>query len=384
MSLPLRVLIVSDLEDHTELLVNVVKQGGYDLTCERVHTAATFITALENQQWDIIFSNYSLPDFNATAALSLLQEKRLGLPFIVVPDGIGNDQPEGFVRAADTALHYAQSLGRGRTASFNGGRQTTAMELLQLETDLQQAIKSQQLFVFYQPIVSLFTGTITGFEALVRWQHPTRGLVSPTAFITLAEETGLIIPLGLWVLQEACQQLRVWQQQFPHYSSLNISVNLSGIQLAQPDLLESIDEVLARVGLSSHCLKLEITESMLVEDFDSAVTVLQQLQERQIQVCLDDFGTGYSSLSYLHRLPIDILKIDRSFINPGEGNGKNLDIVKSIMSLAHSLELDVVAEGVETGEQLNWLRALSCEYGQGYFFSKPIDSQAVGALLTGM
>lgn len=287
------------------------------------------------------------------------------------------NQPEDFLRAADTAMNYAKMPGKPNTVIFDTGMQASILERLQMEADLQRAIERQQFQLNYQPIVSLSTGKIVGFEALVRWQHPTRGWVSPVKFIPLAEETGLIIPLGKWVLSEACRQLSIWREQFSHHLPLTISVNLSGIQLWNPDVLKSIDEILHSLSLSGSHLKLEITESILMDKESEATAMLDQFKQRQIQLSIDDFGTGYSSLAYLQSFPIDTLKIDRSFINGIEQQEKNLDITRTIITLAHSLELDVIAEGVETQEQLEILRALGCEYGQGYLFSPPLEGQAV-------
>lgn len=562
MSKPLRVLIVEDIEDHAELLVNVLKRGGYSPTYERVDTSTAMNAALDKEQWDIIIADYSLPCFSADAALKILQEKGLDLPFIIVSGNIGEEtavsamkagahdylmkgklarlvpaierelreaevrrerrraeqtlrylafydiltalpnragfltrlnlqiervrreqdylfavlfldidrfqivkyslghllaeqllvamarriktclgprdilarvgtnefaillaniknlgkarktaqaihqamqlpfslngsvvlsntnigivlstidygQPEDFLRAADTAMHYAKLQGAGCSAIFDTNMQSRALARLQMETDLQQAIKCQELHLNYQPIVSLSTSQLAGFEALLRWRHPRRGQVAPDDFIPIAEETGLIIPLGQWVLEEACRQLKVWQNQWAKDWSLTMSINLSGIQLSTPNLIDQIDQLLAMVELEGDCLKLEITETMLMENASSATAVLKQLQQRQIQVCIDDFGKGYSSLSYLHQLPINTLKIDRSFINCIEMGGKNSEIVRAIVTLAHNLGLDVVAEGVETLQQCQELQTLGCEYGQGYFFSRPLDNEAV-------
>jgi diguanylate cyclase (GGDEF)-like protein len=286
-------------------------------------------------------------------------------------------QPEDFLRAADTAMNYAKMPGKPNIVIFDTGMQASILERLELEADLQRAIERQQFQLNYQPIVSLSTGKIVGFEALVRWHHPKRGWVSPVKFIPLAEETGLIIPLGKWVLSEACRQLSIWQEQLSYRFPLSISVNLSGIQLWNPDVLQSIDEILDTLSLSGSSLKLEITESILMDKESEAKAVLEQLKQRQIQLSIDDFGTGYSSLAYLQSFPIDTLKIDRSFISGIEQQEKNLDITRTIITLAHSLELDAIAEGVETQEQLDILRALGCEYGQGYFFSPPLAGEAV-------
>jgi PAS domain S-box-containing protein/diguanylate cyclase (GGDEF)-like protein len=295
----------------------------------------------------------------------------------IVNNTIGYDQPEDFLRAADTAMHYAKLQGRDSTVVFEKAMQQSALELLQLETDLQQAIKSQQLYLSYQPIVSLKTGSIAGFEALIRWQHPTRGIVLPTEFIPLVEETGLIVSITEWVLETASRQLSLWQKEFFNQSSLSMSVNLPGIQFTQPNLIELIDRLLLKFGLKGENFKIEITESMLVDNTKQVIVILEKLKARNIQLSIDDFGTGYSCFSYLHSLPIDNLKIDRSFINQITGNRKKLGIVRAIVTLARDLGLNVIAEGVETAEQLNILRELGCDYAQGYFFSKPLDTKEV-------
>lgn len=300
----------------------------------------------------------------------------------IVNSTIGYAQPEDYLRAADTAMNYAKTQGKVSTALFDRSMQDRTLERLQLEADLQEAIERQEFYLNYQPIISLKTGQVVSFEALVRWRHPQRGFVPPVNFIPLAEETGLIIPLGEWVLSEACKQLSIWRSQFSNHGPLSMSVNLSGVQLESPDLLRSIDEILQSLSLSGSSLKLEITESILMHKGSAATALLGQLKARQIQLSIDDFGTGYSSLSYLQSLPIDTLKIDRSFVNGIERREKNLEITQTIINLAHSLKLDVVAEGVETQEQLDILRSLGCEYAQGYFFSRPLDEQAIVAFMT--
>ena len=298
----------------------------------------------------------------------------------IVLSDIGYDQPEKLLQAADTAMHYAKFDAIKNLVFFHEVMHTLAVERLQLESDLQQAINYKRLHLNYQPIVSLSTGMIDSFEALVRWEHHSLGSINPESFISLSEETGLIIPLGKWVLKEACQQLIKWKQSLFRYLPLSISVNLSGIQLSHPKLLGQIDEILQALQLEGKYLKLEITESNLMENSVTLTKVLEKLKEREIKLCIDDFGTGYSSLSYLRYLPIDTVKIDRSFIVK-DSYDRNYDIVRAIVNLAHSLGLDVIAEGIETEIQLKMLRELGCEYGQGYLFASPLESKAALKLM---
>lgn len=295
---------------------------------------------------------------------------------------IGTEEPEDLLRAADAARHEAFVRGAGSIVVFDANMQSRALEQLQLENDLQNAINLQQFYLNYQPIVSFVTGQIVGFEALVRWRHPSRGLVSPSEFIPTAERTGLIVALGEWVLSEAVACLSKWQLQFPDYLPLNMSVNLSGIQLFAPNLLPLLDSLLRVHNLKGEFLKLEITESVLMENAEEAAGVLELLKARQVKVCLDDFGTGYSNLSYLQLLPIDTLKIDRSFVCCLEEGGKNLTLLEAILNLASSLELEAIAEGVETQEQLIILRSLGCNSYQGYFFSRPLEEEGAVAMLS--
>lgn len=290
-------------------------------------------------------------------------------------------QPEDLLRDAGIAMYRAKAQGKSCYEVFDAAMHRCALERLQIETDLRRAIERQEFRVHYQPIVSLSTGKIIGFEALVRWQHPQRGLVSPTEFIPTAEETGLITPIGWWTLREACRQLRIWQEQFPAAQPLTINVNLSGKQFVQPALLDEIDKILQETNLVAGSLKLEITESLVMENPDLVRDLLLELKKRKIHLCIDDFGTGYSSLSRLHHFPISTLKIDRSFVSRIGALGENSEIVQAIVTLAQTLSMDVVAEGIELLEQVSPLIALQCEYGQGYFFSKPVDSEAARAML---
>ena len=289
---------------------------------------------------------------------------------------INYQQPEKLLQAADTAMQYAKINFVKSSVLFNEGMYDNAVEKLRLENDLQQAINNKKLYLNYQPIVSLTTGKINCLEALVRWKHDSLGSIPPDKFIPLSEETGQIIALGQWVLSEACHQLVDWQKSFTSKSPLTMSINLSRIQIYHPELIPQIDYLLQSLNLKGEDLKLEITESTLMENASAVTKVLEKLKERNIKLCIDDFGTGYSSLSYLRYLPVDTVKIDRSFISP-EINNKNYDIVKAIVNLAHSLKLDVIAEGIETETQLEMLRHLGCEYGQGYLFAYPLHSKDV-------
>lgn len=293
----------------------------------------------------------------------------------------GYDRSEDLLRNADTAMYRAKAHGRARHEVFDRAMHDRAVARLQLETDLRRAIERKEFQLYYQPIVLLETGRIVGFETLVRWQHLRRGFVAPAEFIPVAEETGLIIPINRWMLREACRQMRTWQSQFPVSPPLTMSMNLSGKQFTQSDLIEQIDEILQETGLEASSLKLEITESAIIEYAEAATVMISQLRSRGIHLCLDDFGTGYSSLSYLHHFPIEMLKIDRSFVKQMDGGGDHIEIVRAIVTLAHNLGIAVVAEGVETAEQLAQLRALECTYGQGYLFSEPVDSEAMAALM---
>ncbi|BAU12171.1 response regulator receiver modulated diguanylate cyclase/phosphodiesterase with PAS/PAC sensor [Leptolyngbya sp. NIES-3755] len=282
------------------------------------------------------------------------------------------DRPEDLLRGADIAMYRAKAQGKACHEVFDTDMHTHVVALMQLENDLRKAVERQDFELYYQPIVALATGRIMGFEALVRWQHPEQGIISPGKFVPIAEETGLIIPLGHWVLREACRQLKRWQDEFAPEPPLTISVNLSSRQFSQPSLINQIRQILTDTGVDAHCIKLEITESAIMENTESAMDMLLQLKAMGIQLSVDDFGTGYSSLGYLYRFPMDVLKIDRSFVSRVDIDGEKLELVRTIITLAWNLGMDVVAEGVETTKQLAQLKALKCEYAQGYLFSKPL------------
>jgi diguanylate cyclase (GGDEF)-like protein len=289
--------------------------------------------------------------------------------------------PENILRDADTAMYHAKENGKARFELFDAAMHASVVAKLQLENDLRRAVDNDEFEVHYQPIVALDSGRLAGFEALVRWNHPERGLVSPAEFIPLAEETGIITEIGEWVLRESCRQAREWTPANDTHTPLTMSVNLSGKQFAQPDLIDQARNALLESGLDARSLKLEITESAVMENAQSAATMLAQLRDLGIKLSIDDFGTGYSSLSYLHRFPVDTLKIDRSFISRMAEGDENTEIVRTIITLARNLGMDVVAEGVESGEQLALLKGLKCEFGQGYLFSKPLSASAATELV---
>ncbi|MFN6484493.1 MULTISPECIES: putative bifunctional diguanylate cyclase/phosphodiesterase [unclassified Nostoc] len=282
---------------------------------------------------------------------------------------------------ASLAMHHARTASSGYTV-FDPAIRVNLSEQLQLETDLRRAIlksaysgKQQEFCLHYQPIVHLFTNQLIGFEALIRWDHPEKGLIPPIQFIAIAEAKGLINELGWWILQEACEQLRSWQQQFPQHADLIMNVNISALQLNQIDFSQRLAEILQHSHLSGEYLKLEVTESYLLEMTEDKNQVLQSLKSLQIQLCLDDFGTGYSCLNCLHQFPIETLKIDRSFTSQIDEDGQNA-VIKAIITLADSLDINIVAEGIDTLVQLEKLKELNCKLGQGYLFSKPLTSQA--------
>ena len=286
---------------------------------------------------------------------------------------LGYESPEDILRDADTAMYRAKANGKARHEVFDLGMHTRAVESLKLENDLRQGIERGEIHAYYQPIMSLQDDSISGFEALARWEHPERGLISPVDFITLAEETGLIVPLGMKILKDSCRQLRDWQLKYRTEKPLTMSINLSGKQFAQKDMVEEIRKVIRNAELDPECIRLEITESIVIENASAASDTLRQLKAIGVRLSIDDFGTGYSSLSYLHRFPFDILKIDRSFVSRMNTDKDSLSIVETIITLAQKLGKAVVAEGVETERHKNILTELLCDYAQGYLFSKPLN-----------
>jgi len=293
------------------------------------------------------------------------------------------DDPEIIIRNADAAMYHAKEKGRSQFKIFDKTLHEKALSLLQIETDLRKAIENKEFDLYYQPIVSLDNISILGFEALIRWNHPTRGLVYPDSFIPVAEETGLIIPIGRWVLKKACRDLRRWDEQVESKLPLFMSVNISSKQFLRPSLIDDIKAILDETGLSPDKLKLEITETALMEDVHETIPLIQRLKDLGVQIVIDDFGTGYSSMSYLQQLPIDTLKVDQSFISRIENNNndENKNIVETIVSLALKLGLKVVAEGVETDKQHSVLSQMNCQMAQGYLFSRPLKKEKMDELI---
>jgi diguanylate cyclase (GGDEF)-like protein len=292
------------------------------------------------------------------------------------------ERAEDLLRDADTAMYRAKASGRNGYVIFDGDMHARFLAQRQLEEDLREAVERDQLAVHYQPMVQLDTGNVTGMEALVRWTHPERGILLPADFIPLAEQTGLIVEMGWWVLREACRQLRSWHDEYPDTAvRLTMSVNLSARQFVHPDLVTKLDEILAETGLDPACLRLDLTEAVVMQNADTAAGLLRELRQRGIQICIDDFGTGFSSLRQLSEFPISTLKIDRSFVGRLGSDGEGHEIVQSIIALGRSMAIDAVAEGVETPEQLAQLRQLGTRFAQGFLFSLPLDRAAAAALL---
>ena len=348
------------------------------------------LARIEKTEFALWLTNLEL---TMKVANSLQQE--VALPFFVngqeiyttISVGVAYSQPQSIIKVdellqnAHIAMYRAKVLGKMRPEVFVTRMHAQTLGRWQLETDLRQAIKRQEFQLYYQPLVLLDTGQLAGFEALVRWFSPHRGFVLPSEFIPIAEETGLIIPLGQKVLQEACRQMKCWHEQFPQASRLMISVNLSQRQFSQPNLSQQVKQALDDVGLDSRSLKLEITESMMMDDVETAIALLHQLKSLNLKLSIDDFGTGYSSFTSLHRFPVDTLKVDKTFITRIEDGGKYAEIVRTIVTLGHNLGMEIIAEGIETNFQIKVLQELKCKYGQGYFFSKPLPAHAATAFL---
>jgi EAL domain-containing protein (putative c-di-GMP-specific phosphodiesterase class I) len=303
----------------------------------------------------------------------------------------GQHEAAELLRHADVAMYAAKQAGKGRSAVFAPEMDSAIIGQLRMKTELARAVELGEFTVYYQPTVELENGRLAGVEALVRWQHPERGLVPPLDFIPLAEQTGLIVPIGRFVLREACRQMKAWHTSFPTDPPMTVSVNLSARELDEPGLVASVRDTLAETGLDPAHLVLEITESLLLVDLPVTIAKLIELRSLGVRLAVDDFGTGYSSLAYLENLPVDILKIDKSFVDRiGDASADALQagptgqqpvMVSAISQLGHALHLDLVAEGIEQAEQVSALRGLACQYGQGYYFARPLPPEALGALL---
>lgn len=342
----------------------VARFGGDEFTIliEGIHDAGDAIAVAERIQ-ETLKHPFSLQDQTIFTSASI------GIALSSATDILDESD---MLRNADTAMYGAKANDKGGYVIYTEVMHAKILATLRMETALRQALDRKELQIHYQPIISLQHGVIKGFEALLRWTHPELGSIPPSVFIPMAEETGLIIPIGLWVLNQACREAALWPRRGKN--PLSVSINLSVKQFSDVNLVDQIKKILQETQLDPECLHLEITESVLVEDSAHAFDILSQLRELKVKLYLDDFGTGYSSLSYLHRFPLDILKIDRSFISTIGTDGETSEITKAILSLAHNMNLEVVAEGIETEEQLDFLRTLGCEYGQGYFFAKPLSS----------
>ena len=346
-------------DEFTILLENISSKSQATLVAESIYQILTFPFNIDGYE---IFSTASIG-----IALS----------------SAGYENPEDILRDADLTMYSAKEQGKARYEVFDNSLRDRALQRLELETDLRRALERKEFEVYYQPITSLQLGILSGFEALVRWNHPTKGRIQPGDFIPICEETGLILPLSNWLLKEACQTTRDWQLKYPEHPAIRMSVNLSAQQFRESHLIKEVERVLEETGLSGEFLKLEITESTLIDNIDLVTEIILHLRKKQIQFSIDDFGTGYSSLSYLHRFPVDTIKIDRSFVSQMQAE-ENSAIVKAIVTLAHMLNMDVIAEGIETTAQLAQLRLLQCEYGQGFFFSKPLNKERAEALIASL
>jgi len=374
----------------------VVNDGlGYDVgdlllraVAERLETCLGPLDTLARpggDEFSLLFEGLAEPDQSRKLAEQVHQA--LASPFVIAGSEIyttasigiatnakGYDQSAHMLRDAETAMNRAKSAGQ-RNETFSTVMHIEALKQVQLDTDLRRAIDREEFSVLYQPIVALDTGELAGFESLVRWRHPDQGTISPAEFIPVAEETGLIAPIDRWVLNRTCEAAALWMGEWGGGSELWFSVNISSTQFSRKDLVQHVEQVLQSSSLRPDQLKLEITESAIMESPEAALKSIEGLQELGVQLALDDFGTGYSSLSYLHRFPFDTLKIDQSFVSRLGQPGEQINIVRTIVALAASMGMEVVAEGIEEKVQWELLKELGCQYGQGYYFARPLSAK---------
>jgi diguanylate cyclase (GGDEF)-like protein len=299
----------------------------------------------------------------------------------ITTSDFGYTHAAAVVRDADAAMYRAKAAGKAQYMMFNPQMHQEAMQRLVIENELRRALDLKQLHLNYQPIVSLESNELVGFEALLRWKHPQRGNIPPATFIPIAEETGLILSIGSWVMQESCRQLRIWQTRYPQLQGLSISINVSAKQFSAPMMAAELAQLVRTCGLEPSTVALEITEGATMKDIDAGVQIMKQIRKTGVHLHMDDFGTGYSSLSCLHRLPLNVLKIDRSFVTDLSERRDYAAVVNAIVHLAHNLGMKLVAEGVETSEQLTMLQALDCDYAQGYFFGRPVPADEADAFI---
>ena len=335
---------------------------------------------IQDMQNAVQVADWILDEFSAPLTIKS-REVFINTSIGIVHSEIGYNRADEILRDADIAMYNAKAHGKGRYMIFFPSMREIILNRTELENDLRRAIDNDELRVFYQLIVSLEDRHVVGLEALARWMHPRRGLLQPIDFIPLAEETDLIIQVDRWVLRQACQQLQEWKLQIPEASDLTISVNISSKHVARPDLCQYVESVLQKTGINPDSLKLEITESAILEKDETTHEILDQLKELGVQIQIDDFGTGYSSLGYLSSFPINALKIDRSFVKEMEAENNHTKIVQAIVMLSQRLGVSVIAEGIESDNLATRLRELGCEFGQGFYFSKPLDNSSIYALL---
>jgi diguanylate cyclase (GGDEF)-like protein/PAS domain S-box-containing protein len=350
--------------------------------------AVSTVARLGGDEFTILLNNMTHTDDAAIVAQRIIsafsepfllsgKEVFIGVSVGISTGNAGNCNPEELLREADTAMYYAKSEGRGRFRIYEPEMLEIATKRMQLEQDLRKAFQSHEFYLNYQPIIDLRTQAISGFEALLRWKHPGNEYISPASFIPTAEDIGLIIPLGLWVFENASYQAKAWNDKFPNAPALVISINCSILQLQQPNFIQNIETLVKKTGVSPNTIKVEVTESTLMQKPELVCPILTQLREMGIRIGIDDFGTGYSSLAYLHRLPLDELKVDRSFVSTMTDSAESLEIVRTIITLGRSLRLDVIAEGVETEIQQKILFELGCTHAQGYLYSRPLSEEKV-------